>query len=91
MDSILQTEKECFLCHKTINLECHHVFGGANRKHSEAYGLKIWLCHECHNEPPYGVHHNRAHDLMCKQIAQEAFEKKYSKELFIQRFGRSWE
>lgn len=27
-------------------------------KKSERYGLVVTLCHSCHNEPPYGVHHN---------------------------------
>lgn len=48
----------CYLCGKAANLECHHVFGGANRKASDRYGLTVRLCHKCHNEPPRGVHHN---------------------------------
>ena len=51
---------ECFLCKEWSNaLEEHHIFGGALRKKSEKYKLKVNLCHECHNEPPKGVHFNR--------------------------------
>ena len=56
--SIIQTERECFFCGTTIWLEEHHVFGGANRKKSEKYGLKVMACHRHHNEPPKGVHFN---------------------------------
>lgn len=46
----------CDLCGKYGYLELHHIFGGANRSLSEKYGLVVNLCHECHNEPPEGVH-----------------------------------
>ena len=41
--SILQKDKECFLCTRMQDLEQHHIFGGPNRKWSEKYGLKVWL------------------------------------------------
>lgn len=50
----------CFLCGRYGPVERHHIFGGANRKKSEKYGLTVNLCHWCHNEPPEGVHHNAA-------------------------------
>lgn len=50
---------ECFLCHRHASLERHHIFGASNRKNSETYGLVVYLCHDCHNEPPNGVHHNK--------------------------------
>ena len=51
--SIMQHEKECYICRKLVGagvplpgagLEEHHIFGAANRKLSEHYGLKVWLC-----------------------------------------------
>mgnify|MGYP001625280602 FL=1 len=48
----------CALCGRYGELECHHLFGGPLRKKSEKYGLVIFLCHSCHNEPPNGAHHN---------------------------------
>lgn len=68
--SILQTEQECYFCGTTIWLEEHHVFGAANRKKSEKYGLKVWLCHAHHNEPPNGVHFNASVSLWLKATAQ---------------------
>ena len=49
---------ECFICGCYGVVERHHIFGGALRKKSERYGLVVPLCHSCHNEQPYGVHHN---------------------------------
>lgn len=76
--SILQTEKECFICGSQIWLEEHHIFGGnPNRKLSESYGLKVWLCHGCHNEPPTGVHHNAVLNNHLKAEAQKRAMKQY--------------
>lgn len=49
----------CFICGKVGRTERHHIFGGAMRKKSEQYGLVVDLCHNCHNEPPNGVHFNK--------------------------------
>ena len=40
-------DKRCFLCGRNDTgdpLERHHIFGGANRKKSEKYGLVVYLC-----------------------------------------------
>lgn len=65
--SILQSDKECYLCRKRYNLrttrslEEHHIlFGRGRRELSEQYGLKVWLCHNHHNEPHLGVHFDPA-------------------------------
>ena len=96
MKSIIQNEKECFLCRRFYDvenlmwLECHHVFGGANRNLSERYGLKIYLCHNHHNEKPLGVHHNKDYRILVKQIAQSAFERQYSHGEFMKIFGKNY-
>jgi len=88
--SILQTEKECFVCKTTYGLEEHHVIGGtANRKQSEKYGLKVWLCHE-HHRGNTGVHFNKELDLKIKKIAQSTFEREHTREEFRAIFGKSW-
>lgn len=90
MKSILQSEKECFVCHTTYGLEEHHVIGGtANRKQSEKYGLKVWLCHE-HHRGNSGVHFNKELDLKIKKIAQSTFECEHTREEFRAIFGKSW-
>lgn len=90
MDSIIQTRKECFMCRTTDNLHCHHVFGGPNRKWSEKYGLKIWLCANHHNMSDAGIHFNKALDLQVKQIAQREFEDTYTREDFLRIFGKNY-
>lgn len=77
MKSIIQTEKECFICGSQRWLEEHHVFSGGCRKLSERYGLKVWLCHYCHNEKPNGVHHNATINQHLKRIVQEVAMKHY--------------
>jgi hypothetical protein len=81
---------QCYICGSHSWLEEHHIFGGANRKLSEKYGLKVMLCHYCHNEPPNGVHHNKENMLKLHQKGQEAFELFYPEEDFMQIFGRNY-
>lgn len=90
MDSIIQNKKECYFCKSQRFLECHHIFGGANRSKSEKYGLKVWLCHYCHNEPPHGVHHNRKYADELYKIGQQTFNEYYPDKDFISEFGRNF-
>lgn len=92
MKSIIQTKKECFFCRKTYGLEDHHIFfGEKNRRWSEKYGLKVWLCHYHHRDNVNGVHglaaQKRKH---LEKIGQEAFEEKYGHKKFMDIFGRNY-
>lgn len=90
MKSILQNEKECWVCRRKNNLASHHVFfGTANRKKSEEWGLKVWLCFNCHTGRN-GVHFNPSLDKRLKVMAQEEFEKRYGHEKFMEEFGKNW-
>lgn len=89
--SIIQKYKdECFVCGEKRNLEEHHIFQGSNRSLSEHYGLKVMLCHRCHNEPPEGAHFNNALRRELHAVGQLAFEKKYGPEKFMNEFGRDY-
>ena len=90
--SIIQSEERCFMCGSFRWLECHHIFGASNRKKSEYYGLKVLLCHYCHNEPPNGVHQNRKNRLMLQKLAQEKAMQHYgwTKEQFREIFGKNY-
>ena len=47
----------CWLCGRWGWLEEHHIFGGANRKKSEKYGLKVGLCGDtCHRNGKDAAH-----------------------------------
>ncbi len=90
MKSIIQSEKECWVCGKTRCLEEHHCMGGnPNRKNSEKYGLKIWLCLE-HHRGQTGVHNDQALCDFVHQVAQQAFEKEHSREEFMTIFGKNY-
>jgi len=91
--SIIQTEKKCFYCGSQYFLEEHHCFdGNPNRKLSEKYGLKVWLCHNCHNEPPSGVHHNKYRMAWLQDYAQQKAMDHYgwSIEEFRNIFGKNY-
>lgn len=91
MKSILQHKKECYFCHTTYNLHCHHVFEGtANRKISEKNGFKAWLCAEHHNMSNNSVHFNREMSLILKRLYQKEYEKTHSREEFIKLIGRNY-
>lgn len=84
--------RRCFLCGKYGPVERHHVFPGPFRKKSEQYGLVVDLCHNCHNEPPYGVHHNRERANILKARAQYMVmrEQGWDTERFIKEFGKNY-
>lgn len=98
--SIIQTEKECYLCRMAAEdagyfgelphtgLHRHHViFGRGNRKKSERYGLWVWLCVAHHEYGSEAVHTNRAVRLFLSGIAQQAFMEKHPDIDFREEFG----
>lgn len=88
--SIMQTEKECYITHDTRNLHKHHIYGGANRKHSEKYGCWIWLRADWHNMASYGVHNDAQLMKQLRQECQRKFEKIYDHETFMKVFHRNY-
>jgi hypothetical protein len=92
MDSILQTEKECFICGTTQNLHRHHVFyGNANRSLSEKDGCVVYLCMN-HHTGAAGVHGNQKINISLKKKMQKRWMEYYgkSKEDFIKRYGKNY-
>ena len=98
--SIMQTDKEhCYLCGRNANseyfgLDEHHIFNGtANRKLSEKYGLKVYLCHDrCHETGANSVHRNAEVAKALKAEAQKIAMEHYgwSTEDFIRIFGKNY-
>lgn len=88
MESILQSERKCFICGRGGDLDVHHaISGNSNRKHSEEYGLKIYLCRECHMK----VHDKHEMEEQIKQFAQRRWEEEYGdRDAFRKVFGKSW-
>lgn len=85
MKSIMQdkSSRQCYLCAllhddrvPKIGLEEHHIFGGmANRKLSEMYGLKVYLCPIHHRNGPEAVHRPdlNNNEKILQEAGQQAF------------------
>ena len=88
----------CYLCmllnddyHRRTDLQEHHVmFGTADRKLSERYGLKVYLCLQHHTVGPEAVHNNKKNDNLLKLKAQQTFEKKHSHEEWMLLFQKNY-
>lgn len=69
----------------------HHIFGGtANRKLSEQYGLKVYLCYMHHLDSRDGVHFDPWLAEQLHKEGQRAFEKTYPELNFRQIFGKNY-
>jgi hypothetical protein len=94
--SIMQEDDNtCYLCgaNGTMDyLHWHHVFGGANRKWSEKYGLKVRLCgQQCHENGPNAVHRNKETRDRLREEAQRTFEKTHgTRQDFFRIFGKNY-
>lgn len=88
--SILQTKKECYLCHTTQDLHLHHVYGGGNRKVSDREGFTVWLCAKHHNMSGFSVHFNKAMDYYLKAECQAQYEKTHSRAEFMALIGKNY-
>ena len=90
MKSIIQSDKCCLLCGSTYGLEIHHViFGTAGRKIADKLGLKVWLCAK-HHRGSVSPHQNRDIDLRLKRLAQTEYEKKHTREEWLEKVGRNY-
>lgn len=96
-ESILQEDKtHCYICGMNANLEpldCHHIFGGSNRKKSEEYGLKVYIHHsKCHIFGKNSVHQNAEIDRALKSFVQHKAMQYYgwTVEDFRKIFGRNY-
>lgn len=91
-DSILRSRKDwCWLCDKPKPTEEHHIFGGPNRKASEEYGLKVYLCPECHRTGPAAAHSCKGTADILHKAGQRAFEEQVgSRREFVKIFGKNY-
>lgn len=94
MNSIIDgnAKGKCYICGRYCRTEEHHIFGAALRKKSEKYGLKVDLCHSCHNEPPNGAHFSRSVNTALKKQAQIEAMRKYgwTVEQFTKEFYKNY-
>lgn len=95
MKSIIQNDKECFVCKSTFGLENHHcIYGHGLRPLADKYGLTVWLCARHHRGDGAGnkfaVHTNKILDQKIKQTAQRAFAQRYPDKDFREIFGKNY-
>lgn len=87
MQSIIQTDKVCYLCGSVDSLQLHHCIHGNNRSRADKDGLTVWLCVRCHTN----LHQRGWNDMALKRIAEAAWCRRYgSEEDFIKRYGKSY-
>ncbi len=94
--SIIQEDRtHCFICGRNaradyFGLDEHHVYGGPNRKISEKYGLKVYICHDrCHLN---GVHKDAELDRTLKEVVQRRAMTYYhwTEDFFRGLIGKSY-
>ena len=93
MNSILQSEKVCYITGLANNLHKHHIyFGKPNRQISEKNGFWVYLAGYLHNQSNIGVHGKDGHelDLLLKKHCQAKYEETHSREEFIKLIGKSF-
>lgn len=87
--SIIQPDEEvCFETGSRFNLEKHHcIHGRANRTIAEKYGLWVYLRSDIHRK----LHDkDKELDRKYEKLAQAAFERKYSHELWMQLVKKNY-
>ena len=77
----------CYICHKKRKDDIHEIFGGSNRQKSMKWGLTIPTCRECHSE--WDI--NKELRKRVQEEAKQKFYKLYSKEKFLEEFGKYYE
>lgn len=89
--SILQADTaHCYLCGRSGQLECHHVFGKYQRKMSTEQGFTVMLCHACHNEPPNGVHFNQVINKFLKAQCERKYLETHTLDEWMSLVGRNF-
>lgn len=91
-------DRTCYLCmmlHADDSIKAvlqeHHIFGGtANRKISERYGIKVYLCLDHHLTGTEAVHRNAGVAILLKQEGQRIFQRRYPDMDFMKIFGKSY-
>lgn len=90
--SLMQDNKQCYVCNTTLNIHTHEVYHGKNRKKSIEDGCCVYLCGRHHNQSNAGVHFNKELENILKKEMQLYWMKYYNKTIddFIKRYGRNY-
>lgn len=86
-ESIMQSDKRCFLTGSTQFLDRHHCFHGSRRKAADKWGCWIWIRHDLHMQ----LHDkDKELDRRVEQACQKRFEELYGHKKFMEVFGKSY-
>ena len=83
----------CHICGAYGYVERHHIFGGtSNRKNSEADGLVVYLCPDCHRNGVHAAHRCRETDLRLKEDGERKWLEDNDNDVtaFIRRYGKNF-
>ena len=84
--SLIQDEKECFICGSPY-VEKHHIYKGHKcRQIADKEGMWVWLCREHHDL----IHQDRKLDLAFMRLGQELFEETHTRTEFREKFNKSY-
>lgn len=89
-NSIIQSDKKCWVTGSTTGLDKHHCLRGPFRKKADELGLWVWLRHDVHMRMHQRLHPFEFLEDQLKQVAQEAYERDHTREEWFAHFGRSW-
>lgn len=91
-----EREYGCYICDNP-RVELHHIFYGTWRRAvSDTEGCTVWLCHDHHQHPVFGVHgYDKTLDKALKAECQRRWEEREGlqepdHDTFIKRFGRNY-
>ena len=74
----------CYICNKARKDDLHEIFEGSNRQNSMRYGLVIPICRGCHDLWKIDMQLKKR----VREEAKQKFYKLYSKEKFLEVFGK---
>ncbi len=74
----------CYICNKARKDDLHEIFEGSNRQTSMKWGLVIPICRGCHDLWEIDMQIKKK----VREEAKQKFYKLYSKEKFLEVFGK---
>ena len=79
----------CYFCGQPRQ-HIHHIMNAANKKKAEKFGLLLPVCFVCHSKIHDGTSEDELNMLVVRQLGQRKFEEIYSRELWMQEFGKNY-
>lgn len=76
----------CEICGKHTATDTHHLLSGNNRKLADQDILVLKLCRNCHND----IHATSTAATLSKMVGQLLYERSYTHEEFLKRYGKSY-